>query len=943
MIKKKFVIIIAAASLVVVSGAALGLCYGLRDSTAALSPYVEVYETTGTKSKLQARQSDIAWKDYEFSGNTEVNVDSDVIKNTFHGAGVAITHSSAYVLQTMSEARRVQALETLFGATGGRLNVVRIPIGTSDYTYTTSFYTLDDMPSGQDDFDLEHFSIANDQEYLIPTLQEIKAINPDVHFIAAPWSAPAWMKNNDSLIGGNIIGHGGSVATEEEGAYANYLVQFVESYNAQGIYVEYLSLVNEPTIANVDYPSMQMGTSQYVRIGLMVGAKLRAQDLSTRIMAYDHNVGSDSDRVLFDLFADEIEDNSALRSYVSGFAFHGYGADWSSIYPNLLSDNDEFYPEMENYVTEITESADSVDFAANLSWSTANVTIGPLSYGASMSVYWNAALTSGGEPVLGNDAVCFGMLSIDGDDVKKAAAYYSFTHVTRFAYPVDGVEPVQVDSLSDNEAKIKSVAYRRGDGAYVFVIANNDATTYEDVDIVMQNRSFTYRIQPESVATFLALPKSEHYSPVESIGFTKVDIVQKTLDRYEVNATLDKEYSDVGFHLGTSDIYAESQIVESSPITSTSYGLSLSSDPGDMYLWAKAGELSGVLPLTIPRMTPSLLIDEGIATINFGLDITTSWSSFCDPYGKAIYRSATPLFDASAEQVNVTESGVVDPIYILTETYSDEHYEASKPYYFLVMAGKNGLSKFVSYPLATDSTLFVNPAMSISNVSGVARLNVTATISGNVSSSDLTLAIKEISGERHEVASESESGLLFTFDCSQMSKAGTWYDLTIVNELTGAEYDLPATAMSRNNITIGLRRYGFKEWSGLAKIAFDNLNYANASADIILEATTPVLKVEGTMADSSSAELMIAYWDGSASITLATCANMASISGRFAFAFDLTSLITSGTYYDIVLAVDGIPSDMTSDMAINIARSLDFEGRQYAFRTWEGLLKVTFN
>jgi hypothetical protein len=36
---------------------------------------------------------------------------------------------------------------------------------------------------------------------------------------------------------------------------------------------------------------------------------------------------------------------------------------------------------MENYMTEITESDESIDFAANLSWSTANVTVGPLSHG----------------------------------------------------------------------------------------------------------------------------------------------------------------------------------------------------------------------------------------------------------------------------------------------------------------------------------------------------------------------------------------------------------------------------------------------------------------------------------------------------------------------------------------------------------------------------------
>ncbi|MFA5421767.1 MAG: glycoside hydrolase [Bacilli bacterium] len=943
--KKVLLVIISSAVVLAAVGTTLGLYYGMRSIDPKLSPYVEVYETTGTKAKLQARQKDLAWRDYEFSGNTEVNVYPQTNKGFFHGAGVAITHSSAYLFQSLSEDQKQYALESLFAHDQGALNVVRIPIGTSDYTNTSSFYTLDDMPSGQKDYDLSHFSLSDDEEYLLPTLLDIHEINPQVIFVAAPWSAPAWMKTNESLIGGSLIGHGENALTDEESAYAAYLVKFVDEYRQRGIKISYLSLINEPTIANVNYPSMQMGTPQYIRVATKVDEGLTAKKSDTKIMAYDHNVGSESDRILFDLFAEEIENSEALKKRISGFAFHAYGKDWSTVYPSLLSDNESNYPAMENYMTEITESDESVDFAANLSWSTANVTIGPLSHGVSMSIYWNALLTAEGEPVLGNEAHCFGMLSADGDIITKSAAYYSFTHLSKFAYAIDGQKPQLIDSLSDNEAKIKSAVYKRADGAYVYVLANNDATTYEDVDVVMDDKAVTYRLQPESIVTLVAPPADAHIDYSESIDFGHIEIVQKSVEQYELLIAMDKPYADVEFRVGASDIYQESEIVSTAKIDESTYKAVLNMNAQDIYLWAISGQKTAFLPLSLPKMQPNVVVEENIATISFGLDIATSWSSFCDPYGKAIYRSSSPLFDETAEQVNVTGGDVVDPIYILEETYQDDNYDDAKPYYFLVMEGKNGLTKFVSYPLVDGTKLFDAPHLTLNNVAGQPILHVTAAIIGSASPSDLKLKIKEVHGESFEIASSSLASLDYQFDCSALTKSGTWYDILIIDKTTDAEYGLPDSAMEKINFTIGQKRYGLKEWSYLAKIAFDNLNYFGAVADLEVTAGVPYLVVDGFKDDENSAELLITYLDSaeSSKVTLVTAANEAAELGKFSFAVDLGQLTDAGVYYDIVLNIDSVHSDMTSDMALNIAREIAGDGRVYRFQRWEGYLKVTFS
>lgn len=929
--------------ILVLSGVAAGLYFHLADREVPLSNYVQVYETRGTKAKLLARQVDLKWEDYSFSGNNEINVNQATTHNELDGLGVAMTHASAYVLQTSDTATKNEALQTLFGKDGANLNVVRIPIGTSDYTYTDHFYTLNDLEEGTKDYDLEHFSLTKDEQYLIPTLQEITAINPEVKFVGAPWSAPAWMKANENLIGGSIIGHSGNTTSREEEAFGKYLVKFVESYGDAGIPIHYLSLLNEPNIANVQYPSMQMGVNQYMRIALIVTTELANKGLKTKIMAYDHNVGSASDLTVFNMFSDEIMNNKALNPYFSGFAFHAYGAEWSTLYPNILADNLTNYPKFGNYITEITESVASLDFATNLSWSTANVTIGPFSHGSAMALYWNAALDEGGQPVLGNAAICYGMLTIKDGVIIKNAAYYSFAHVSKFAYALNGQQPIRIDSYSDNPAKIKAVAYKRGDGALVVAVTNNDATTYEDVDLVLGGKMVTYRVQPESLVTFVALPEDQHIPSPEAINFSKVRVVQKTINQFELIVNLAQAYADVKYYIGTTEHFSAATSVNSYRDNEGADHLSAALVPGDNYLWAAAGEKRAMLPLTIPQMNPTIVIENEVATIAFNLDQQTSWSSFCDPYGKAIYRSHKTVFDEEAEQVNVTKTGQVDPIYILTDSYVDHDYEEAKPYYFCVMVGKNGLTTYIAYPVAVGATLFLEPQLTLALVEGLPTLNVTATISGNNVAQDFHLVIKALSGESHGVVNQSMDALLFVFDCRQLTLPGVWYDVVILHTLTGVMYDLTDEYAVLNNISYGNKRFNFQSWQGIIKLNMNLLNYTQVDADLTNEGTTPYLVVNGQMANSALAVLRITYWDVDHSVTVINSPNLALSAGAFSFKVDLSLLAIAGTYYDIVLLIDEEASALTSNDAININKTLDSENRHYYFRSWQGLLKVAFS
>ena len=104
------------------------------------------------------------------------------------------------------------------------------------------------MPEGQEDFRLEHFSLSQDLRNVIPVMNEILEINPDICVLASPWSAPSWMKTVYDV-------RGGQLRKECYGVYADYLVRYVQEMEVHGITVNALTVQNEP-LRSTNTPSM---------------------------------------------------------------------------------------------------------------------------------------------------------------------------------------------------------------------------------------------------------------------------------------------------------------------------------------------------------------------------------------------------------------------------------------------------------------------------------------------------------------------------------------------------------------------------------------------------------------------------------------------------------------------------------------------------------------
>lgn len=462
---------------------------------------VEVYATTGSKSALLERQSDLAVVNGPGDGNVDVVVDRGQKLQALDGFGAAITHSAATVLLEQDADTRRAILEQLFSPEAGAgFSLARVPIGTSDYPGLVDgeavHYTLDDVPAGEVDPGLEHFSIENDEATVIPVLQEALEVNQRLRVIGSPWSAPAWMKTTGSL-------YSGSLKPEYEEVYADYLVAFVAAYAEHGIPIAYLTIENEPLLNSRTYPVMGMDEYQQLNVIRHLGPKLDAAGFGdVRVLAYDFNYGEMTSSLAMSWIDTVLGDPEAAK-YTAGVAFHGYETEGIDVFGQGFAYVRDTYPDKKALVTEITEGMWSRDFASNLEYSLTNIVLGPLNYSSTGAVYWNAVLYEDGTPSLGGAGTSLGVISVSPDGhYEKSSAYYAMAHVARFLGTAEGGEARAVLTESSSPS-IQAAAFERPDGRLVVVVVNSSTAFPETVNVVVGGSTFTTELDPQSVSTFL--------------------------------------------------------------------------------------------------------------------------------------------------------------------------------------------------------------------------------------------------------------------------------------------------------------------------------------------------------------------------------------------------------------------------------------------------------
>ncbi|MGI4738619.1 MAG: glycoside hydrolase family 30 protein [Janthinobacterium lividum] len=381
-----------------------------------------------------------------------IDIDDSQTFQTMDGFGYCLTGGSAELLHAMSAPARAKLLRELFGTGPQDIGVsyLRLSIGASDLDATV--FSYDDMPAGQTDPTLAHFSLAPDEAHLIPVLKEILAINPRLKLLGSPWSPPTWMKTNGES-------KGGSLKPEYYGAYAQYFVKYITGMKAAGITLDAVTVQNEPLHPGNNPSLLMPAEPQAEFIGRHLGPAFQQAGLKTKIICYDHN----ADKPEYPL---TVLGDAVANPYVDGSAFHLYAGPIEA-----LGKVHDAFPTKNVYFTEQWVGS-KTDFAGNLGWHTKTLFVGAPRNWSRTVLEWNLAADPQQNPhTPGGCTECLGALTLaPGDQVTRNVAYYAVAQSSKF------VRPGAVRIGSSSPAGLPNVAYRTPTGGHVLLVLNDQPT-----------------------------------------------------------------------------------------------------------------------------------------------------------------------------------------------------------------------------------------------------------------------------------------------------------------------------------------------------------------------------------------------------------------------------------------------------------------------------------
>ncbi len=405
---------------------------------------------------------------------------------TFMGIGGAITDASAEVFAKLSPAKQAELLTAYYNKDNGiGYSLLRTSIHSSDFSSGSYTYIA------EGDKELKTFSISHDQQFRIPMIKRaIQMAGGKLLLYATPWSPPAFMKSNKTML------QGGTLLPEFYQAWANYYVKFVKAYEKEGMPIWGISIQNE-TMATQKWEScLFTATAERDFLKKYLGPAMQKGGLgSKKIVVWDHN------RDLMNQRANVIFDDPEASKYAWGMGFHWYET-WAGEQP--MFDNvrkvHEAYPTKNLLFTEgCVERFDAKKYQF---WDNAE------RYGTSMIndfnngtvgwTDWNILLDENGGPNhKGN--FCFAPIHADSKtgELIYTPSYYYIGHFSKFIRP-----NAKRVSTASSRSNLLSTTFVNTDGKMVTIVMNQSSKkiTY---NLVVGNEKSVVTILPHAIQTLV--------------------------------------------------------------------------------------------------------------------------------------------------------------------------------------------------------------------------------------------------------------------------------------------------------------------------------------------------------------------------------------------------------------------------------------------------------
>jgi glucosylceramidase len=450
---------------------------------------VTVFTTANnTNYRITKTDSGLKFSDFGQPLETQVCVFVDPTHSfqTLLGIGGAITDASAETFAKLPGRIQKQLLTAYYDKVNGiGYTLARTSIHSSDFSSSSYTYVSDG------DKELKTFNIDHDRQFRIPLIkQAMAAAGGKLTLFVSPWSPPAWMKDNNSMI------QGGNLLPQFKQSWANYFVKFINAYQKEGIPIWGLTLQNEP-MAKQTWESCHFSAEdERDFIKTYLGPTLAKGGMSDKkLIAWDHN------RDLIYQTASTILNDKEAAKYIWGIGYHWYET-WTG--SAMMFDNvkkvAETFPDKKLMFTE--GCVDRFDATRINEWGLGEV------YGHSMVndfnngtvgwTDWNILVDEKGGP---NHVGNFCFAPVIGDtktgELTFTSSFYYIGHFSKFIKP--GAKRI---ISSSNRDALETTAFKNTDGKIAVIVMNRTEKSVPYI-LWMNNKAVKIESLPHSISTLM--------------------------------------------------------------------------------------------------------------------------------------------------------------------------------------------------------------------------------------------------------------------------------------------------------------------------------------------------------------------------------------------------------------------------------------------------------
>lgn len=406
----------------------------------------------GTPDRL-AKKGELVFFDLDQPAESQTSIFIDPSKRfqTVVGIGGALTDASAETFYKLPKERQQEILTAYFdpelgnGYTLGRTHINSCDFSSSSYTYVTP-----------GDKDLTSFDIAPDLKYRIPFIKEVLAkATKGFTIFASPWSPPAWMKSNGSVL------HGGQLLPEYYDTWARYYACFFRAYEKAGVPIWGTTVQNEPMASQIWESCTYTAAQERDFVKNYLGPTLQKSGLGDKkIIVWDHNRN-----MMYQRASGVLEDPEAAK-YVWGVGYHWYVGDHFENVERVQ----ESFPDKKMLFTEGCNAPFKKSQLGDWKWGEiyANSMINDFNQGAVGWTDWNVLLDEKGGP---NHVQNYCFAPIHGDTRTGKLTYmnsfYYIGHFSKFIRP--GARRIVASSMLD---ELQTTAFLNQDGSIAVVVLN---------------------------------------------------------------------------------------------------------------------------------------------------------------------------------------------------------------------------------------------------------------------------------------------------------------------------------------------------------------------------------------------------------------------------------------------------------------------------------------